>query len=166
MYVLFEFLYLIISPSLQVSWGTKGSDQAEALPSVSSSKGKGADAPVVVDTTKVQEDVDAAFKETVTRAITKIQNKEVPEKPTMDDQNKTFRTRLVAMWMLSNAALAIAIENLNGLPNLKDPTQDAIHLTQKQNTYFGVILYSTFGLAAVRFAGVCDPPIILLMIID
>lgn len=138
----------------QVSWGTKGSDKAEALPSISSEKTKDADAPVVVDTTKVQEDVDAAFKETVTRAITKIQTKEVPEKPTMDDQNKTFRTRLVAMWMLSNATLAIAIENLNGLPN-QDLAQDEAHLMQKQNTYFGIILYSTFGLAAVRFTGVC-----------
>lgn len=144
----------ITHDNFQVSWGTKGSDKAEALPSISSEKTKDADAPVVVDTTKVQEDVDAAFKETVTRAITKIETKEVPEKPTMDDQNKTFRTRLVAMWMLSNATLAIAIENLNGLPN-QDRAQDEAHLMQKQNTYFGIILYSTFALAAVRFTGVC-----------
>ncbi|KAG6919403.1 Chitin synthase, class 1 [Tephrocybe rancida] len=136
-----------------VSWGTKGSDKAEALPSVSSSKAKDADAPVVVDTTRVQEDVDAAFKETVTRAITKVNIKEVPEKPTMDDQNKTFRTRLVASWMLSNATLAIAIENLNGLPNKNDPAADEASLQKKQNFYFGVILYSTFALAAVRFTG-------------
>ncbi|KAF7433398.1 Chitin synthase, class 2 [Pleurotus ostreatus] len=136
-----------------VSWGTKGSDKAEALPSVSSKKGKDADSPVVEDTTKVQDDVDAAFKETVSRALTKIETKEEIEKPTMDDENKTFRTRLVSFWMLSNATLAIAIENLNGLPNDKDPEADEEHLRAKQNFYFGVILYSTFGLAAVRFAG-------------
>jgi len=107
---------------------------------------------VVEDTTKIQEDVDAAFKETVTRAITKLEVKEVIEKPTLDDQNKTFRTRLVACWMLSNAGLAIAIENINGLPS-KDITQDNARLAQKQNFYFAVILYSTFGLAAVRFIG-------------
>lgn len=107
------------------------------------------------DTIKPQEDVDAAFKETVTRAITKVEVKEVVEKPTMDDQNKTFRTRLVAFWMLSNATLAIAIENLNGLPDQSNPSNDEKELTKKQNIYFGVILYSTFGLAAVRFAGVC-----------
>jgi chitin synthase len=136
-----------------VSWGTKGSDKAEALPSVSSSKGKDADAPVVEDTTKIQEDVDAAFKETVTRAITKLEVKEEVEKPTMDDQNKTFRTRLVAMWMLSNATLAIAIENINGLPS-SNVAEDNKELMQKQNFYFAVILYSTFALAAVRFVGV------------
>lgn len=138
----------------QVSWGTKGSDKAEALPSVSSSKSKDADAPVVEDTTRIQEDVDAAFKETVTRAVTKLEVKEVVEKPTMDDQNKTFRTRLVAFWMLTNAGLAVAIENINGLTSAQTAAEDDSHLREKQNIYFAVILYSTFGLAAVRFAGV------------
>lgn len=150
-----HFLCTSISTSSQVSWGTKGSDKAEALPSVSSSKTKGTDAPVVVDTAKVQEDVDAAFKETVSRAMTKLNVKEVIEKPTMDDQNRTFRTRLVAAWMLSNATLAIAIENINGLPS-KNPEEDEASLRQKQNFYFGVILYSTFALSAVRFLGVRD----------
>jgi chitin synthase len=151
-----QWLVLVTSSSefvfLQVSWGTKGSDKVDALPSVSSSKAKDA-TPVVEDTTKPQEDVDAAFKETVTRALTKIVNKDEVEKPTMDDQNKTFRTRLVAFWMLSNATLALAVENINGLPS-KDLQSDQNRLHLKQNAYFGVILYSTFVLAAVRFVGV------------
>ncbi|KIJ70012.1 glycosyltransferase family 2 protein [Hydnomerulius pinastri MD-312] len=160
------FQYLCLAPSFtnvlnvyafcnlhDVSWGTKGSDKAEALPSVSSSKAKDADAPVVEDTHRIQEDVDAAFKETVTRAVTKIEVQEAVEKPTMDDQNKTFRTRLVAFWMLSNAGLAVAIENINGLTTATDAVQDENELHAKQNIYFAVILYSTFGLAAVRFIG-------------
>lgn len=135
-----------------MSWGTKGSDKAEALPSLSSSKGKG-DAPIVEDVTKPQEDVDAAFKETVTRAITKVEVKEEIEKPNMDDQNKTFRTRLVAAWMLSNAGLAITIENINGLPS-ENEEEDETRLRNKQTLYFSVILYSTFALALVRFIGV------------
>lgn len=71
----------------------------------------------------------------------------------MDDQNRTFRTRLVAFWMLSNATLAVAIENLNGLPS-KDEAKDEAELQHKQNIYFSIILYSTFALAAVRFTGV------------
>jgi len=135
-----------------VSWGTKGSDKAEALPSVSSKKGKDAETAVVEESTRNKEDVDAAFKETVTRAITKLETKEVVEKPTMDDENKTFRTRLVSFWMLSNALLAVTVENINGLPS-NDPEQDALSLHQKQNVYFTIILYSTFGLALVRFVG-------------
>jgi chitin synthase len=135
-----------------VSWGTKGSDKAEALPSVSSSKSKDAEVAVVEDKTQVQADVDAAFKETVTRAVTKVDKKEVPEKPNLDDQNKTFRTRLVAVWMLSNVALSIAIENVNGLTST-DASADQARLHKKQNTYFSFILYSTFGLSAIRFTG-------------
>lgn len=55
--------------------------------------------------------------------------------------------------MLSNAALAIAIENINGLPNANEEL-DEEKLIQRQNTYFAFILYSTFGLALVRFTGV------------
>ena len=135
-----------------VSWGTKGSDKAEALPSVSSKKGKSEEA-VVEEATRNREDLDAHFKETVTRALTKVEVKEQIEKPTMDDQNRTFRTRLVAFWMLTNAGLAVAIENLNGLPS-NNEVQDEDQLRKKQNVYFAVILYSTFFLALVKFAGV------------
>lgn len=66
-----------------MSWGTKGSDKADVLPSVSSTKKEGATA-VVEDTEKIQEDIDSAFEETVKRAVAKIDTKEVIEKPTMD----------------------------------------------------------------------------------
>jgi len=159
------FQYLCLAPSFvnvlnvyafcnlhDVSWGTKGSDKAEALPSVSSSKGKGEEAAVVQDTERVQEDLDDTFRETVNRAVSKLDVKEVPEKPSLDDQNKTFRTRLVVFWMLSNAGLAMAIENLNGL-STNDAATDNAELHKKQNIYFAFILYSTFGLSAVRFMG-------------
>ena len=82
--------------------------------------------------------------------MTRIETKEVREKPTLDDQNKTFRTRLVAMWMLTNAGLAISIEYINGTGTSSEKA-----LQTRQSTYFSIILYSTFGLAAVRFIGVC-----------
>lgn len=121
------------------------------LPSVSSKKGK--EEAVVEETTRKKEDLENHFKETVTRALTKLEVKEVVEKPTMDDQNRTFRTRLVAFWMLSNATLAVAIDMLNGLPS-NDEAKDEAELQKKQNIYFAVILYSTFGLSLVRFIGV------------
>lgn len=54
--------------------------------------------------------------------------------------------------MLSNAALAVAIQNINGLET--NATTDEAELRTKQNLYFAVILYSTFGLSMVRFIGV------------
>jgi len=113
---------------------------------------------VVEDTTRNQGDLDDQFKETVQRAVTKLVVKEVVEKPTMDDQNKTFRTRLVSVWMLTNAILAVAIQNINGIRNTEDPDADEEALRSKQNLYFAVILYSTFGLSLIRFIGVSSGP--------
>ncbi|KAK1216413.1 hypothetical protein PQX77_020966 [Marasmius sp. AFHP31] len=128
--------YLLLAPSFtnvlniyvffnlhDISWGTKGSDKDDACPSVSLKKLKDTDGAVVEDTAKVQEDIDAAFKETVIRAVAKVVTKEAIEKPMMKEGNKTFRTRLVALWMLTNATLSIAIANLNGSPS-GDPKKD------------------------------------------
>ena len=120
---------------------------------MNSSKSKDAEQAVVEDQAAEQADVDDAFKETVNRAITKVVTKEVPEKPSLDDQNKTFRTRLVAVWMLTNAGLAIAVEGVIGVPST-DPNADELALMAKQSTYFAIILYSTFFLSLVRFIGV------------
>ena len=123
------------------------------MPSVSSKKTKDADA-VVEDTTREQGDLDSQFKETVQRAVTKLVVKEVVEKPTLNDRNETFRTRMVSAWMLSNAILAVGIQNIDGVPGESDFNADEAALKSKQHLYFTVILYSTFGLSMVRFIGV------------
>jgi len=166
--------YLLLAPSFinvlnvyafcnlhDVSWGTKGSDKAEVLPSVQSQKAPDADAPVVEDTTKIQEDVDAAFHDTVKRALAKRPTEvSEPAKLTMDDENKIFRTRLVGFWMLTNAALVVAIQNINGWLNLDDPNLTATKVNQfqfdwrsKRDVYFEVVLFATFGLTLIRFIG-------------
>ncbi|KAL0576501.1 Chitin synthase, class 7 [Marasmius crinis-equi] len=155
------FQYLLLAPSFtnvlnvyafcnlhDVSWGTKGSDKDDALPSIKSSK-----AQVVEDTTKPQEDVDEAFKQTVTRAVQPLVVEEEVEKPTMDDQNRTFRTRLVAFWMFSNAVLAIGIMSIGGLGLSGSAEDGAKSRANKQSHYFNVILFSTLGLSVVKFCG-------------
>ncbi|CCA69341.1 related to chitin synthase [Serendipita indica DSM 11827] len=137
-----------------VSWGTKGSDKDDGLTVVSSKKGKG-DAPdTVEDVEKVQEDLDSAFQETVQRAMKKLEVKEEVEQPTMDDSNRAFRTRLVVVWMLTNAMLAVLVANING-PRPKGTSLEDIELQlrERQSFYFKVILWSTFGLSFVRFLG-------------
>lgn len=159
--------YLLLAPSFvnilnvyafcnlhDVSWGTKGSDKADALPSVETKKDKqGSEGGVIEEIEREQADIDANFKQVVSRAIAPIHNVEVQEKPTMDDSNKTFRTRFIAFWLLTNGALTVAIENVNGYN--KDLSQSQIDKEQsnKQSIYFAVILWSTFGISAFRFLG-------------
>ena len=106
------------------------------------------------------EDIDAAFKATVQRALTKRVSNDAPEKPTLDDSNKTFRTRLVAVWMITNGGLALAVKDMGGWLNIDDPhiSKDSIKAYEDRyaimrNNYFTFILYATFGLALVRFIG-------------
>lgn len=97
-----------------VSWGTKGSDKADALPSAQTKKeeGKGA---VIEEIDKPQADIDSQFEATVKRALTPFVEPQVDEKKSLDDSYKSFRTRLVSSWIFSNAVLAVAItsDNMN-----------------------------------------------------
>lgn len=54
--------------------------------------------------------------------------------------------------MLSNAILAVGIQNSNGLDT--NQTTEEAALRSKQNHYFAFILYSTFALSMIRFIGV------------
>jgi chitin synthase len=143
-------------------------------------------------------ELDESFQQTVSRAVAPFKSDEAPEKPNMDvggcavsalavsdgqDQNRTFRTRLVSFWLISNAALAISIQTLSGMDTTKDLVkaclpddynpmegkivvpingtciEHAIHfdddrLHDRQQEYFKYLLWATFGLSAVRFLGV------------
>lgn len=94
------------------------------------------------------------------------------------DQNRTFRTRLVGVWLISNAALAISIASINGLDQTEQMVQsclpdgdevdisvnrtcltqalssDTKNVQSKQQEYFKYLLWATFGLSAIRFVGV------------
>lgn len=167
------FQYLLLAPSFinilnvyafcnlhDVSWGTKGSDKAEPLPSVKSKATNANGVRTVEDTTKRQEDVDSSFKETVTRTLKKVEVANDKEKPTLDDENKTFRTRLITSWLLTNAILVLIVENLNGWIDLRDENISKAVIQKfnegyaaRRNGYFTFILYSTFALSAFRFVG-------------
>ncbi|KAI7973832.1 hypothetical protein EIK77_001031 [Talaromyces pinophilus] len=92
-----------------VSWGTKGSDKADALPSVQTQKeadGKGA---VIEEVDKPQADIDSQFEATVKRALTPFVAPVEKEERSLEDSYKSFRTKLVSFWIFTNALLAVCI---------------------------------------------------------
>jgi chitin synthase len=145
-------------------------------------------------------ELDESFQQTVKRAVAPFKPDTKPEEPNMDvsrvaskhsgkpgltpqDQNRTFRTRLVSFWLISNAALAISIQTLSGLGGTKEMVEaclpsefnpqngtvvvpingtcieqavsfDQTRLQDRQQQYFKYLLWATFGLSAVRFLGV------------
>ncbi|KAB8246528.1 chitin synthase-domain-containing protein [Aspergillus flavus] len=83
-----------------VSWGTKGSDQAGSLPSAQTKK---ADAKTnfVEELDKPQADIDTQFEFTVKRALSPWHPPEEKEDANLDDSYKRFRTNLVLLWVLN-----------------------------------------------------------------
>jgi chitin synthase len=96
-----------------VSWGTKGSDKAEALPSATTTKAADGKATVIEEVDKPQADIDSAFEVTVKRALSPYVPEEEKTTKTLDDSYKSFRTKLIISWMFSNAILAILITSDN-----------------------------------------------------
>lgn len=92
-----------------VSWGTKGSDKADVLPSAQTTKAGDGKAAVIEEPDKPQADIDSQFEITVKRALTPyIEPVEITKK-TLEDSYKSFRTKLVIAWIFSNALLAAVI---------------------------------------------------------
>lgn len=115
-------VYLLIMPSYtniinvyafsnwhDVSWGTKGSDKADILPSAITNKSTDGGAAVIEEIDKPQADIDSAFEITVKRALAPYVEPKVDERKTLEDSYKSFRTKLVSTWIFSNALLAVAI---------------------------------------------------------
>ncbi|KAK4699699.1 chitin synthase, partial [Phenoliferia sp. Uapishka_3] len=142
-----------------ISWGTKGSDSVEALPSATSKK-DGKEATVEVQE-KVQEDIDSTFKATVIRAIAPFDEQEEVEAPSMDDANKTFRTRFILApnechlrCVRSTGIARFQHRTFNHIPPIYYKALAITRLGSKvQTRYFQTILWITFGLAVVRMSG-------------
>ena len=96
-----------------VSWGTKGADKADALPSAQTTKAGDGKAAVIEEPDKPQADIDEQFEITVKRALKPYVEPKIVEKKTLEDSYKSFRTKLVTAWIFSNALLAIVITSDN-----------------------------------------------------
>lgn len=95
-----------------VSWGTKGSDKSEVLPSAQTTKEEGKSA-VIEEIDRPQEDIDSQFEATVKRALRPFVPVIEDEKKTLEDAYKSFRTKLLMSWIFSNGLLAVAITSDN-----------------------------------------------------
>ncbi|KAB8215287.1 chitin synthase-domain-containing protein [Aspergillus novoparasiticus] len=130
-----------------VSWGTKGSDKVDALPSVTTQKDNNK-RNFIEELDKPQADIDSQFEATVKRALAPYVEPEEDGGKTLDDSYKNFRTGLVCLWVFSNLLLALMI-TATGV--------DKICLTNTSTTrttwFFQIILWITAGLSLFRFIG-------------
>lgn len=91
-----------------VSWGTKGSDKADALPSAQTQK-DGGKTNFIEELDKPQADIDSQFEATVKRALAPYEEPEEEYEKSMDDSYRNFRTNLLLLWIFSNLILSLLI---------------------------------------------------------
>lgn len=91
-----------------VSWGTKGSDKGDTLPSAQTKKDD-LKSNFVEEIDKPQADIDSQFESTVKRALAPYVEPDEGNEKSLDDSYKSFRTNLVLLWVFSNLILSLLI---------------------------------------------------------
>ncbi|KAF5853236.1 hypothetical protein GGP41_001804 [Bipolaris sorokiniana] len=131
-----------------VSWGTKGSDKADLLPSAKTEKGSDGKHNVIEEPDLPQADIDSAFEATVKRALAPYIPPEEKDEKTLEDSYKSFRTHLCTAWIGSNATLAVVITQDNF-----DRFGFSSNASTRTAHFFQALLWSTAVLALIRFIG-------------
>ncbi|RAO66155.1 uncharacterized protein BHQ10_002167 [Talaromyces amestolkiae] len=128
-----------------VSWGTKGSDKADALPSAQTKKDDDSKKVFIEEVDKPQADIDSQFEVTVKRALEPWVEPKEDDQMSLDDSYRNFRTTLVLLWVFSNLLLVLLITT-NEIPWQNTSTT-------RTSWYFEVVLWTTAGLSIFRFMG-------------
>lgn len=117
-----------------VSWGTKGSDKADALPSAKTEKGSDGKHTIIEEPDLPQADIDSQFEATVKRALAPYVPPVESNEKTLEDSYKSFRTHLCTAWIGSNALLGVVITQDNfdrfGFSVSSSPIDEKAALTQ------------------------------------
>ncbi|KAF4977789.1 hypothetical protein FZEAL_5755 [Fusarium zealandicum] len=135
-----------------VSWGTKGDDTVEKLPSVNTKDGTGkTDLPDEGDlNAHYQRELRVfAQKEVVIKTTptpTQLQERQM-------DYYRGVRTGVVLIWMVSNFGLAAIVLSSAGLDRISPQTDKEADQLNRSNIYMSIVLWSVAGLSAFKFIG-------------
>jgi chitin synthase len=159
------FQYLLMTPTYinilnvyafcnthDITWGTKGDDKPEKLPSVTTKADGKADIQAPTDDADLNTQYETELR--VFSAKWKEEKKVPSASEKQEDYYKGFRSGVVLFWMFCNLGLSALVLQSGGLELTVSSPDEA---QQKQNDaatiYLAVVLYSVAGLAAFRFIG-------------
>lgn len=135
-----------------ITWGTKGDDKPEKLPSVTTKADGKADIQAPTD----DADLNTMYENELRVFSTKWkEEKKVPSAgEKQEDYYKGFRSGVVLFWMFCNLGLSALVLQAGGLElTVGTPDQAKQKADQAATIYLAVVLYSVAGLAAFRFIG-------------
>lgn len=130
-----------------ITWGTKGDDTAEKLPSATLKPGGKVDVNLPSDDGDLNDMYDrevAAFK---VKAPEEKRQMSPSEK--QEDYYKGFRSQVVLFWLMCNFALMAVVLSTAGLDRI-DTTASS---DKRSAIYLSVVLWSVAGLSAFKFLG-------------
>jgi chitin synthase len=130
-----------------ITWGTKGDDKAEKLPSATLKPGGKVDVNIPTDDGDLNAQYEAEMRKILTKAPAEKREMTASEK--QEDYYKSFRSQVVLVWLICNFALVAVVLSTAGLERISASTDD----TTKSTIYMAVVLWSVAGLSAFKFIG-------------
>lgn len=130
-----------------ITWGTKGDDKAEKLPSATLKPGGKVDVNIPTDDTDLNAQYEAEMRKIVVKAPPEKRIHSPSEK--QEDYYKGFRSGVVLFWLVCNFALVAVVLSTAGVDRINTKT-DA---TTKSTIYLAVVLWSVAGLSLFKFIG-------------
>jgi chitin synthase len=130
-----------------ITWGTKGDDKAEKLPSATLKPGGKVDVNIPTDDGDLNAQYEAEMRKIVTKAPE--EKREFTPSEKQEDYYKAFRSHVVIVWLICNFALVAVVLSTAGLERITASTNDST----KSTIYMAVVLWSVAGLSAFKFIG-------------
>lgn len=130
-----------------ITWGTKGDDKAEKLPSANLKPGGKVDVNIPTDDTDLNAQYEAEMRKIMVKAPVEKRVPTASEK--QEDYYKGFRSSVVLFWIICNFGLVAIVLSTGGLERLESNTNDST----KSTIYMAVVLWSVAGLSAFKFIG-------------
>ncbi|KAI9891522.1 MAG: Chitin synthase, class 1 [Vezdaea aestivalis] len=136
-----------------ITWGTKGDDKAEKLPSATIKPGGKVDVSIPTDDGDLNAQFDAEMAKFASKYVE--EKKEVSPSDKQEDYYKGFRSSVVLSWMFCNFALVVTVLRTGGLDRINVSKDPDAKRQQRATIYMAVILWSVAGLSLFRFVGAC-----------
>ncbi|KAF2503095.1 hypothetical protein BU16DRAFT_521716 [Lophium mytilinum] len=134
-----------------ITWGTKGDDKAEKLPSVTTKPDGKANITAPTDDADLNTQYEAELRVFDTKYVEP--KKEASASDKQEDYYKGFRSSVVLLWMFCNLALCAVVLQTGGLSVASKDGKADTDEQRKAQIYLTVILWSVAGLSAFRFIG-------------
>lgn len=154
------FQYLLLTPTYinilnvyafcnthDITWGTKGDDKAEKLPTATLKPGGKVDVNIPTDDSDLNAQYEAELRKFSIKAPEEKREFTAQEK--QEDYYKGFRSGVVLFWLVSNFTLVAVVLSTAGLERIDTSQND----NTKSTIYMAVVLWSVAGLSAFKFLG-------------